>query len=809
MSDDQNDGGVFLIKALASLLPNNSNVSTDQMVDVAVGAAKAAGWVGSKVSGAMQATSGGVKTKEDYERIVTITEQMIAELGEKYPSIERIADWFELPRDLNEHLVDKVNTSVFEPLREEWRSDILKNYPNFALGEDDMVLWGKRIDVGFFSKKWDYFILSNSKLYLISKGSLDVLGFSMSFDDVNGVYVFPPMSGDRFQISMMNDIRASIGFLNSLDVLVLDRFRVFLSVVLYVFSFERMNDVLTLSWSKMDIGGSVDVVDFISSEGVSMLGEVLSVHLRDSRDLFEMDFLNTLNFCEAAFAYELWDEVEMVTTDLVNKISKKFPDCRSSVFEKDTDLRELVALLFWFRANARINNGSVYGGMLSCGTARYFFDTSSYCGGLSDAVDLYRVVGVNEEYPSLVFEMMNRQKCYRMVYFDFVPALSAGVVDWIDPYLAKFFEFWGGPVEHKKIYAAHPYRPGVLIPLDRFDELILQERLHELSKLLQSLGASKVSLFDAHHREGTKESHRATSGGVEVELLGFEGQTSQSNKINQTTRRDVSMVQEFQRKATPDLVPDGLVWFPHETVWKFLAEGRLDSGMTHYTLDISTEDYLEVSGDDLNELKLMMQKDASMEDLKIDTLQRYVESHRESKTMRVEVEFYELFKGVTDSVGGVLEIEATQTVPEEQPIKNATANKPASTPTPDERHDAQRSARNEDVLNELTQDYYDMVVEILEEDGDLEPSRRMLSKFAGRLGLNDTQVAELEALAARQHLATSFSDAEAEYMQDVRLYVEDGEITHRERRFLERARASLGISPERAAELEQLVISSR
>ena len=50
---------------------------------------------------------------------------------------------------------------------------------------------------------------------------------------------------------------------------------------------------------------------------------------------------------------------------------------------------------------------------------------------------------------------------------------------------------------------------------------------------------------------------------------------------------------------------------------------------------------------------------------------------------------------------------------------------------------------------------------------------------------------------------STLSDDEQSYAEEVKFCLEDGAIGDKERRFLERMRTKLGISPERAAEIEE------
>lgn len=93
----------------------------------------------------------------------------------------------------------------------------------------------------------------------------------------------------------------------------------------------------------------------------------------------------------------------------------------------------------------------------------------------------------------------------------------------------------------------------------------------------------------------------------------------------------------------------------------------------------------------------------------------------------------------------------------------------------------------------------------LEDDGTIsDRERRILNRLRQSLGISEERAAELES-----SLNTSvLTESEQEYADEIRACLEDdGEISAKERRLLDKLRNSLGISPERAAEIEMVVIS--
>ena len=98
------------------------------------------------------------------------------------------------------------------------------------------------------------------------------------------------------------------------------------------------------------------------------------------------------------------------------------------------------------------------------------------------------------------------------------------------------------------------------------------------------------------------------------------------------------------------------------------------------------------------------------------------------------------------------------------------------------------------------QEYLDEYRECLEEGNDISPKeRRLLDRLREKLGISEKRSVELE-----NSLKPQLSEVEQEYLEEYRICLEeDGEISDRERRLLDRLRDKLGITQERANELEK------
>jgi len=100
---------------------------------------------------------------------------------------------------------------------------------------------------------------------------------------------------------------------------------------------------------------------------------------------------------------------------------------------------------------------------------------------------------------------------------------------------------------------------------------------------------------------------------------------------------------------------------------------------------------------------------------------------------------------------------------------------------------------------DIEQEYIDSLKDCLTEDKINERDRRMLERLRKSLGISEERALELEV-----SLSAQVTDEEKEYLDSVKEYLAEHEINDRERRMLERLRKSLDISEKRATELEAM-----
>lgn len=103
------------------------------------------------------------------------------------------------------------------------------------------------------------------------------------------------------------------------------------------------------------------------------------------------------------------------------------------------------------------------------------------------------------------------------------------------------------------------------------------------------------------------------------------------------------------------------------------------------------------------------------------------------------------------------------------------------------------------VLSDEEQQYLDNLKEFLEDDAEITPrERRMLDRIRQSLGISEERAVELEA-----SLKPKLTEDEQEYLDMYKEYAEKGDISEKERRKLNKIAIALGINEERIKEIEQ------
>lgn len=138
-----------------------------------------------------------------------------------------------------------------------------------------------------------------------------------------------------------------------------------------------------------------------------------------------------------------------------------------------------------------------------------------------------------------------------------------------------------GRFRSRHVYAAHPYDQDFYISPARFHHYLLEEKRAEFVRLMTGLGARSLRLLhsEKHHQGGGAE---AGVTGVDAVNVGAKAEAHRS------TASRFSLALKVDEKPTRSAaLPDRLVWYHHEPLWKELAQARLAHGVSSFNVTFS------------------------------------------------------------------------------------------------------------------------------------------------------------------------------------------------------------------------------
>ena len=350
-------------------------------------------------------------------------------------------------------------------------------------------------------------------------------------------------------------------------------------------------------------------------------------------------------------------------------------------------------------------------------------------------------------------------------------------VQWIFS-LGLIPEYINFPVGHPQpntLYIGHPLKPGVYIPFENATEQLFMEKVRELCYLAQCLGAVEIKFkrIKGLDVSSSEASSVERSGEAGRKFLNAEGSLGVSGSESNTcsSKDGVELVQRYSPIKKP-FCPEGMVWYDSDPTWQTLVKQRLNGNILSYVEHVSSTETTTVSSNQLMSLKgsfeYLFAKASGSYDAKTDKTF--------SKTEEIEWEIDMKFKPLQD-------------------FDNAYVTNSQATDSIDQ---TQNSELSEDEMA-----YKEEVEFCLEDASEIDAhSRKFLERKRQKLGLSETRAQEIEDMVKAS--LVSFTDEEKEYMEALDDVIEDGAIPDNVRRLLERERKSLGISEERAKELEDI-----
>ena len=324
----------------------------------------------------------------------------------------------------------------------------------------------------------------------------------------------------------------------------------------------------------------------------------------------------------------------------------------------------------------------------------------------------------------------------------------------------------GHPVANQ-LYVGHPFLPTKYMPFENYELELIEDKVREFCHIMQSLGATEIDIECINSSSGSTDSAscKNADGKVGNRLLkvAASGSMDTTSKFIEEISRSLNLHQRFSPKEAPKL-PENLVWYKHEPAWQRIYIQRMQGSLLEHEERMETKKSQMVDNTELKQVSL------EVEHLLADANVNYKQ------------ELKEKFEGHENAILAI-----------RVKFANSDFLGNDSTVVCNDRSSVFSNEENE---------YLEEYKACLEDGGAISASeRRLLERFRERLGVSAERAKEIEASLSKPQL----TDAEKEYLEEYKACIEeDGEISPKERRLLNRIRESLGISEERANEIEKL-----
>lgn len=346
------------------------------------------------------------------------------------------------------------------------------------------------------------------------------------------------------------------------------------------------------------------------------------------------------------------------------------------------------------------------------------------------------------------------------------------------------------PITHPKqdhTYVCHPYKTDTYLPIEEYDYELLNDRINEFCYLLQCLGATSIYIENTKGESNNNNAYSNTQANIEASIRIQSGgarieEEYKGSNYNKSTLK-IGREQQFN-PIKPPFIPEGLIWFPHEAGWHRLVQQRLEGSLLNHSEYMSSTEHKILSNaeiSDINgELNLLF---ATIKGGRRNETNSNIETNKEVE-WRINVTFKPIEQFGNDNY----------IVSED---KNYTIETPSI---------IESSIHKGDFTSEEIQ-YMDEVKFMLEDDAAIDDQeRRMLNEMQKTLGIPAEHAQKLEEEAI--NAVFSFSPNEQKYIEEIKFMLEDdGVIDDKERRILNNMLDVLNISHERARQLEVIVLN--
>jgi hypothetical protein len=329
------------------------------------------------------------------------------------------------------------------------------------------------------------------------------------------------------------------------------------------------------------------------------------------------------------------------------------------------------------------------------------------------------------------------------------------------------------PIGHPQantLYMMHPMLHTHYLPCEHIKETLFLDKVRDFCYVAQCLGATKIQFKAIKGEVYRSDSDRQSEASASIgrKLAKIEGSINQHKTEHYDSTKNSGREWEytFDPMEQP-YCPEDSVWLKSDTSWQQMVKMRLQGNQLSFTERITSSETVNMSSNQQRGVEasfstLLWKASGKAGDKVEEIIFKSEESEYE-----INVTFKPLNEYVT--VASIDNAEPTVVI----------------------------EAHNDDLTPE-EEKYKEEVLFCLEEGGTVtSDERRLLERKRVRWGISEERAKEIE-----QMCSPSLTEVEQEYIDIYKELCADGEVTERRRRMLDRERDSLGISEQRAKELE-------
>lgn len=324
------------------------------------------------------------------------------------------------------------------------------------------------------------------------------------------------------------------------------------------------------------------------------------------------------------------------------------------------------------------------------------------------------------------------------------------------------------PVGHpipNTLYIAHPAQKGLYLPYEGAEDVLFQNKVEEFCRLAQCLGAEEITFSSIQGKsvsQNTALSYDANINGGRKKL-NASGATSCSDSLasDMTTSKEVGLSFTYKPTKSP-YCPTDITWLDVDSSWQAFVRQRLEGNILSYTKRISSTETTNISSNKKRGVKASFESLMNNVDGNFDSSVDTTFSSSENTIWEISIKFKSI----------------------------------------DEFHDeSNSSSQNKSTLqlSAAEQKYKEEVLFVLEDGVIGDAERRLLERKRQKFGISEERAKLIEEICT-----PSLSEEEKEYIEIYKDMLEDGEISERRRKILNKEAESLGISQSRAVELEAM-----